>query len=243
MARETRVATTMVELADTLVSDFDVVDFLALLTERSAEILDSAAAGVLLRDPSGVLRPVASSNEQAELIELWEVLHDEGPCIECYREGSEVVVADFEATAERWPAFAGQARQLGFEAALAVPMRLRADVIGALNLFRVEPGDWDSEDVALARALADVATIGLLQARTIQESVLLTDQLHFALNSRVTIEQAKGVLAERLGIGVGEAFNVIRNFARSHRLRLADVAVAVVDGSVSASDLLPAEDS
>ncbi|MEJ7585151.1 MAG: GAF and ANTAR domain-containing protein [Acidimicrobiales bacterium] len=236
MVRDIRVATTMVELADTLVTDFDVVEFLSLLTERSAEIFQAAAAGVLLRDPAGALCPVASSNEQAELIELWEVRNDEGPCVECYRNGSEVVVTDFAEDEARWPTFSMRVRDLGFRSALAVPMRHRDEVIGALNLFRPEVGAWDTEDVSLARALADVATIGLLQARTIQESVLLTGQLHFALNSRVTIEQAKGVMAERLGITVIEAFALIRRYARSHRQRLVDVAGAVVDGSISVED-------
>ena len=222
---------TFVELTDTMVADFDVIDFLHVLTDRSVVLLDAAAAGLLLADPRGELRVVAASSEAARLLELFQLQSDQGPCLDCFRSGEPVASADLGAEAERWPRFTAAARQAGFAAVQALPMRLRDQVIGALNLFRANPGTFDPADIRVGQALADVATISLLHERSMRQSDTLNEQLQTALNSRVIIEQAKGKLAERLDIDMPQAFAILRGAARNRNLRLADLAQAFIDGT------------
>jgi transcriptional regulator with GAF, ATPase, and Fis domain len=222
---------TFVELTDTMVADFDVIDFLHVLTDRSVQLLDVAAAGLLLADPRGELRVVAASSEAARLLELFQIQSDQGPCLDCFRSGQPVTAADLAAEAQRWPRFAPTARTAGFAAVQALPMRLRDQVIGALNLFRATPGAFDPANVRVGQALADVATISLLHERGMRHSDTLNEQLQTALNSRVIIEQAKGKLAERLGLDMNQAFSLLRDHARSRNLRLSDLAQAVIDGT------------
>ncbi|MFD3924732.1 GAF and ANTAR domain-containing protein [Streptomyces sp. NPDC058614] len=224
-------AKTFVELADNLVADFDLIDFLRLLTDRCVGLLGASAAGVLLADRDGELRVVAASDEQVRLLELFQLQNDEGPCLDCFRTGAPVTVADLGAATTRWPRFAVQARRRGFGAVQALPMRLRDEVVGALNLFRATPGPFDPAATPLAQALADVATISLLQQRSALRSTVLNEQLQTALNSRVLIEQAKGKLAERQGIDMERAFSELRGYARAHNRRLSDVARAFIDDS------------
>src|SRR6185437_9640171 len=221
---------TFVELTDTMVADFDVIDFLHVLTSRSAELLDVSAAGLLLADPRGELRVVAASTEAARLLELFQLQSDQGPCLDCFRSGQPVTATDLSAD-QRWPRFADAAGQAGFAAVQALPMRLRDQVIGALNLFRADPGTFDADSVRVGQALADVATIGLLHERNMRHSDTLNEQLQTALNSRVIIEQAKGKLAERLGIDVNQAFTILRDQARNRNQRLSDLARAFVEGT------------
>jgi transcriptional regulator with GAF, ATPase, and Fis domain len=221
---------TFVELTDTMVAGFDVIDFLHVLTNRSVELLGVSAAGLLLADPRGELRVVAASSEAVRLLELFQLQNDQGPCLDCFRSGQPVAAVDLEAEAERWPRFSAAAGDAGFGAVQALPMRLREQVIGALNLFRAEPGAFDAEDIRVGQALADVATISLLHERSMRHSDALNEQLQTALNSRVIIEQAKGKLAERLGLDMGQAFELLRDLARNGNLRLADVARALADG-------------
>jgi transcriptional regulator with GAF, ATPase, and Fis domain len=223
-------ADAFVELADTMVADFDVIDFLHLLTERSVQLLDAAAAGVLLADPRGELRLVAASTEAVRVLELFQLQNDQGPCLDCFRTGQPVAAPDLTAAGQIWPQFAGAAREAGFGAVQALPMRLRMQVIGALNLFQTTPGGLGHEDVRVGQALADVATIGLLQQRGTRHSETLSEQLQGALNSRVLIEQAKGKLAERAGLDMDQAFTTLRAYARDRNLRLSDLAQAVIDG-------------
>jgi transcriptional regulator with GAF, ATPase, and Fis domain len=222
---------TFVELADTMVVGFDVIEFLHVLTDRSARLLDAAAAGLLLADSRGELRVVAASSERARLLELFQIQHDQGPCLDCYRSGEPVTVTDLSAAAGRWPRFAAAAGESGFAAVQALPMRLRTQTIGALNLFRSSTGTFDQADTRVGQALADVATISLLNERSLRRSETLNEQLQTALNSRVTIEQAKGKLAERLGVDMDEAFELLRNHARASNRRLSELARAFVDGS------------
>ncbi|MBO0510435.1 GAF and ANTAR domain-containing protein [Streptomyces beijiangensis] len=222
---------TFVELADNLVADFDLIDFLRLLTDRCVGILDVSAAGVLLADREGVLRVMAASSEQVRLLELFQLQNDEGPCLESFRTGRTVSVPDLRTEAARWPRFVTQAHQRGFAAVQAHPMRLRNEVVGALNLFRSTPGPFDPVDAPIAQAMADVATISLLQQRSTDRSNLLNEQLQNALNSRVLIEQAKGKLAERLNTDMETAFTALRGYARAHNRRLSDVARAFIDGT------------
>lgn len=219
-----------VELTDTMVADFDVIDFLHVLTSRSVELLDVSAAGLLLADPRGELRVVAASSEAARLLELFQLQSDQGPCLDCFRSGRPVAAASLDAD-HRWPRFADAAGQAGFAAVQALPMRLRDQVIGALNLFRATPGAFDPASVRVGQALADVATIGLLNERSMRRRDTLNEQLQTALNSRVIIEQAKGKLAERLGIDTNRAFSLLRDQARNRNQRLSDLARAFVDGT------------
>lgn len=237
--REALLARTLVELADSLVDDFDVVDLISRLAERCVEVLDVETAGIVLAAPDGQLRVMASSSEAMRLLELFEVQAQEGPCLDSYRTGEPVVNQDLAAVGGRWPRFAPEALAAGFHSVHALPMRLRGSVIGALNLFRVGPGEMGSDDIDVAQAFADVATIGILQHRAAREAQLVNDQLTHALNSRVMIEQAKGMVAERLGLDMQRSFTALRNHARNHNLRLVDVASSVIDGSVAASALDP----
>jgi GAF domain-containing protein len=221
---------TFVELTDTMVADFDVIDFLHVLTDRCAQLLDVSAAGLLLADPRGELRVIAASSEAARLLELFQLQNDQGPCLDCFRSGRPVTATDLNAD-QRWPRFAATAAEAGFTAVQALPMRLRDQVIGALNLFRATSGILDPVDVRIGQALADVATIGLMHERSLRRSDTLNEQLQAALISRVIIEQSKGKLAERLGLEMDQAFNVLRDHARARNRRLSDLARAFVDGT------------
>ena len=222
---------TFIELADTMVADFDVIDFLHMLTDRSVLLLAASAAGVMLADPRGELRVAAASTEEAGLLELFQLQNDQGPCLECFRTGRPVTASDLAGPAPRWPRFAQAAAQAGFATVEALPMRLRDQVIGALNLFRREPGPFEPRDLRIAQALADVATIGLLHERNVRRRDTVAEQLQAALNSRVVIEQAKGKLAERLSIDMDRSFKMLRDYARTSNQRLTDVARDFVAGA------------
>jgi GAF domain-containing protein len=233
----TRFVTTLVELADTLVADFDVVELLSLLADRCVEVLDVGAAGLMLVAPDGDLRVMASSSEAMRVLELFELQAHEGPCLDCYRSGRPVVNQDLATVNGRWPRFAPEALAAGFRSVHALPMRLRGSVIGALNLFHAEAGEMTSPDVEAAQALADVATIAILQHRATLEAQVVNEQLLHALNSRVVIEQAKGMVAERAGLDMEQAFTALRTYARSHNMRLVDVAEAVIGGALAPTAL------
>jgi len=226
-----------VELADTLVDDFDVVELLTVLADRCVDILGVGAAGLMLVAPDGDLHVMASSSEEVRVLELFELQCREGPCLEAYHTGQPVVNQDLALANGRWPRFATRALAAGFHSVHALPMRLRGSVIGALDLFHVEPGDMPPADVEAAQALADVATIAVLQHRASLEAQVINEQLHHALNSRIVIEQAKGIVAERRGLTMEQAFSALRNHARAHNLRLAEVADRVINGSLPASAL------
>jgi len=224
-------AQAFVDLADTLIEDFDVVDFLHQVTMRCSQVLDVAAAGVLLTDQRGALRVVAASTKQTRLLELLQLQTNQGPCPECFYTGRPVAVPDLSVAGERWPQFSREARQFGFGSVHALPMRLRSEVIGALNLFSTEVGSLDVGTLRLGQALADVATIGLLQARAAVHRNILAERLQSALNSRVVIEQAKGVVAERRGLDMDQAFTLLRSHARKTNRGLSDLALAIVRGT------------
>jgi GAF domain-containing protein len=228
---ERQVTDVLVEMADTLVADFDLIDFLHLLAERCVQLLDVSATGLLLTDQRGALRVTAASTEQTRLLELFQLQVDEGPCLDCFRTGRPVSVPDLSAAADLWPQFAPAAVETGFASVAALPMRLRDEVIGALNLFDTRPGAVTADKQRLGQALADIATIGILQERAIRTRDILTQQLETALHSRVIIEQAKGVIAERERLDPGQAFDHLRAVSRAHNRRLADLARVIVDGS------------
>ena len=237
MQKEALFARTLVELADTLVADFDVVDLLSLLAERCVEVLDVGAAGLMLASPEGELRVIASSSHAMRVLELFELQSQEGPCLDCYRTGKPVVNDDLASVGGRWPKFAPEALAAGFQAANALPMRLRGSVIGALNLFHADPAGMSESDMHSAQALADVATIGILQHRAAVEAQVLNEQLNHALNSRILIEQAKGMISERMSVEMDQAFRILRNHARSSNERLAEVARQVTEGRLNTTAL------
>lgn len=230
MTREQRIIETFVELADTMVDDFDVIEFLHRLTQRCVDLLDCAEAGVLLADAAGRLLVMASSSERSDALELMQSENSEGPCFECYHRGRPVFSHDLSEDHGRWPTFAPAASQRGFRSVQTVPMRVRSETIGALNLFRAQPGAISERDLPLAQGMADIAAVALLQERTLRESHGLVEQLQGALTSRVVIEQAKGVLAHHAKISLDAAFTRMRDYARTHNRRLSDIAAEVADG-------------
>lgn len=232
-SRESRLSDAFVGLADSLVSGYDVVDLLHCLIDHCLELFDGFAAGLVLRDPAGALEVMASSTERTELLELFQLRQGDGPCIECYRAGQVVQVEDLAAEPVAWPRFAEQAREQGFRSVHAVPMRLRAQTIGAMNLFSPRPGLLSDRDLRVVQALTDVATIAILQERALRQSQIVSEQLQGALNSRVIIEQAKGVLSHQGGIDMDTAFNLMRGYARRRNEHLSDVARAVATGHLN----------
>ncbi|WP_193604446.1 GAF and ANTAR domain-containing protein [Nocardioides dongkuii] len=219
-----------VEVADTLVDDYDLVDFLHGLTGKVALVSGASAVGLVLAEHGDRVTFMASSNESGEMIELFQIRHDEGPCLECVRTGIPIVNADLASAGDRWPVFAPQAIEAGFRSVHAFPMRLRDRVIGALNLFGTEDSRFDDDEVRVVQALADVATIAILHERNLTRAETLTEQLQAALQSRVVIEQAKGFLAHADGISPSEAFDLLRSRARSTRTKLVNVAHEVLNG-------------
>jgi len=228
-AREARLAEAFVTLADSLVDDYDVLDLLHVLAVRCVDLLGAGEAGIMLADQRGGLRIAASSSETARLLELFELQVDEGPCVECFATGLPSINNDLTADQDRWPQFTQRARAEGFQGVSALPLRLRGNVIGALNLFHSTPVGLDPAGAQIGQALADVATIGILQERAIRRGEVLTEQLQAALNSRIVIEQAKGMIAENTSITMDAAFAALRGYASGHRRRLSEVAAAVVD--------------
>jgi GAF domain-containing protein len=232
-----RLAEVLVELADTLVDEFDLIDFMQRVAERTAEVADVAAVGVLLADPHGRLQFVASSDEATRLLDLFQLQVDQGPCVDAYRQRSQVLNVDLREATGRWPSFAPEALSRGFLQVHAVPLRLRTMAIGALNLFSSHTRPLDTADLRVVQALADVTTIGLLQERAIRRGEVLTEQLQGALTSRVIIEQAKGVLSARRGVDVEEAFLLLRDHARRTRTKLVELALALVTDPDALPDL------
>lgn len=229
--REGQLVDTFVSLADTLVAGYDIVDFMHVLVERCAAIFDAADAGILLPGTSGRLEVVASTSERSHLIGLLQLDADEGPCVDAYTTGRVVSVNRIAETYKRWPVFATQAAALDYQSMHAIPMRLRDHTIGSLNLFSDQPGPLDPQDARAAQALADVATIGILQERALREANIARDQLQHALDSRVVIEQAKGVLAQTADVSVDEAFQLLRERARSTGRLLSSVALEVIESA------------
>ncbi len=236
--REALLIHAFVGLADTLVDDYDVIDVLDRLAGYSVQLLAAESVGILLADAQAMLRVVASTNEQTEWMELLQLQADEGPCVECFRARAPVNVDDLAAAGARWPRFVAALRERGaYGSVHALPLRLRGQAIGALNLFHAAPGPLPAADLALGQALADVATIGILQERAIRRGEVLSEQLHAALNSRVIIEQAKGVLAQRGYLSMQAAFDRLRHYARGHNLRLTEVARQIVETDLAADVL------
>jgi GAF domain-containing protein len=230
-SRETKLNVAFVRLADTLTADFDVVDLLHTLVQECVDVLDTQAGGLMLSDAAGKLQLVASTSERADFVEIMQLNAGAGPCVDCFITGKAVVVADVDAS-EEWPEFRTAALQQGFHSVYSTPMKLRGEIIGTMNLFRTSRGELNRADAEVAQALADVATIGILQERIIRESSIVTEQLQRALDSRSLIEQAKGVLSQTANLDMHDAFTALRAYAGSNQLTLRSVAERVIDRSL-----------
>ncbi|HUR52331.1 MAG TPA: GAF and ANTAR domain-containing protein [Mycobacteriales bacterium] len=237
-AREDEVLQAFISIAGGLVTGTDLIDVLNVLTADCARLLDVAAAGMLLADRRGSLHVVAASSERTEDLEAFQVQRGQGPCRDCYNDGLPVLVPDLAAEVGRWPQFVPHALGLGFVSVHAVPLRLRGNVLGALGLFGSAAGCLNDEDLRLGQALADVATIALVQDRTAADAAAVNAQLQHALDSRVVLEQAKGVLSYSGELDMHDAFSLLRRYARSHNLKIADVALALVNRSLAAQEVL-----
>ncbi|WP_331730114.1 GAF and ANTAR domain-containing protein (plasmid) [Kitasatospora sp. NBC_00070] len=240
MPREQHVTEAFVEVADSLTGEFDVIELLHRLSVHCVGLLNVSAAGVLLADQHDELQLIAASDENTRLLELFALQHSQGPCVECYTTGQQRTDIDLTSptVTEAWPLFAASARDTGFKVTHAIPLRLHRRVIGALNLFQTRTGSISEEDVILAQAIADIATITIVRQRTLDQSQLERVQLQQALNSRIVVEQVKGLLAERWQCPVDEAFTALRSYARSQHLLLADLGRQIIAGQI-ATDQIP----
>jgi GAF domain-containing protein len=237
MISTSQLADVFVEVADTLVDEFDVVEFLHNLALHTADVTGTAAVGLMLSDHAGALQFMASSTADAKVLDLFQLQHAEGPCVDCHRTGEPTLVDDLAGAGARWPVFTPLALSTGIRAVHAFPLRLREHTIGALNTFSPEPRALDFDTIRVVQALADVATIAIMQERALARAETLTEQLQFALNSRIVIEQAKGAISRALGVSVDDAFEVLRDHARRHRLKMTDLAHDVVTNSETMASL------
>jgi len=227
-SREQALADTFVRLADTMVDDYDVVELLDQLVNACVHVLGVTAAGLLLDDQKGNLALVASTSQESRLLELFVLQNNEGPCLDCVRTGVAVTSSNLDDDRDRWPLFVQAAHMAGFRSIAAVPLRLRDQIIGGLTLFMNVAQEVPHADRLLAQALADVATIAILQQRSLHRSEAMSEQLQTALTSRIVIEQAKGILVVRNNLTMDAAFDVLRRYARDQNVKLTEVARAVV---------------
>lgn len=231
--RRHQLSDVLVELADTLATTFDIDEYLSLLCERAHELFDVEAVGVLLEAPDGTLRLTAASTDASAALDLFEAQARQGPCFDAYRSGEQLVDADLATEADRWPEFTRMALERGLRAVHAFPLRLRDDRIGAMNLFREAPGDFQPDDVEAAQTLADMATIAIMSRRQYDTVTIRAHQLQHALDSRIIIEQAKGVIAERHHLRPIDAFEAIRHHARNRQRTVRDVAQDIIGGALT----------
>jgi len=236
--REHAVTRAFVALARSLADGVDPVDLLIRLAEDATGLLDVASTGILLADPRGMLHVVAASTEATRALEIYQLQREQGPCLDCYHSGAPVSVADLAAETARWPLFVEAATDAGFASVHALSIRLRDNILGTMGLFGTHIGALNDDDLSLGQALADVAAVAIVQDKAAADSALVNEQLQTALTSRVQVEQAKGVLAQRGNLTMDRSFAVLRRYARDHNLRLSDVARAVAGRELPAERLL-----
>jgi len=236
LTRQALTATTFVEIVDTLVDDFDVIEVLTLLTSRSVELLEAAAAGILLADSAGQLRVIGASTERVGLLELFQIQNDEGPCLDCFHTG-EVVRSSSLDEISPWPQFAAESVRAGFPSVCAVPLRLKDLILGCLNLFMSEPVGLSDAEILLAQALADVASIAIVQDQASRQAAIREGHLQHALTSRISIEQAKGMIMFARGCSADEAFEWLTRVSSTRSLKVRDVAVMIVQQAGTAQSL------
>ncbi|MFE9581583.1 GAF and ANTAR domain-containing protein [Nocardia sp. NPDC006044] len=238
MSRERRLVEAFVQLADSLVEDYDPVDVVQELLDRAVELLPVDTAAVLLAGDGEDMKVLATTSEATRWLELLQIQAQDGPCVRSYRTGERVIVEDLEAARGEWPAFAKQALLDGFQSVYALPLRLRADRVGALNLFSAGAERLSGDDLLVGQALADIASIAILQARLLAGHKTVNGQLQLALQSRIVIEQAKGMLAAHGDLDPETAFDALRGYARHTRVRVPELARAVVDRTADPGKIL-----
>lgn len=230
--RQALTATAFVEIVDTLVGDFDVIEVLTVLTSRCVELLEADAAGILLADSDGHLRVVGASTEKIQLLELFQVQNDEGPCLDCFHTGHVVLHSDLDQDSP-WPRFAAECTKAGFLSVCAVPLRFKAHILGCLNMFLSKPDGLTDTEVELARSLAHVASIAIIQDQATRDAAIREGQLQHALNSRIAIEQAKGMIAEHNNVDMDQAFSRLRTYSRNNNRGLTEVAESLIAGTTA----------
>ncbi|GAB3607575.1 GAF and ANTAR domain-containing protein [Conyzicola nivalis] len=236
--REEKINEAFVAMSDALMNDYDIVDLLSTLLNDCTDILGIEAGGILLVDPAGDLELVASTSEEAAVVETMIIAAGAGPCIDCFDTAAPVAVADIDTVAEKWPKFHRTALDQGFRSTYAVPMRLKSEVVGVMNLLSADLGPLSEKDGKIAQALADIAVLGILHERNFRNPFVIKEQLHLALDTRILIEQAKGVLAQGEGLSMAAAFNTLRAYARRNGMTLRSVADGAVRRTIDTADLV-----
>jgi hypothetical protein len=225
--RETRVLGAVVTLVDSLLDDFDVVELLTDLTEQCARLLDVGAAGLLLAGPRQDLHLMAATSKRTHDLEMFQLQADEGPCLDCFTTGQPISAPDLHSEASRWPHFVVAATDAGFVSVHAVPMRAAGIVLGALGLFGTRVGALSEADLLVARTLAHVACVAILQQHSPTPATVIPP-LQAALADRVVVDQATGFVSQRLDVSTEEAFRLLRGYARTHAQHLTDAAHDVI---------------
>jgi len=237
-SREDKITDAFVAMTDALMQDYDIVELLSTLLALCTDILPVRAGGILLVDAAGELELVASSSEEAAVVETIIIAAGAGPCIDCFTSGAPVIVADVAATEGEWPRFYATAIEQGFRSAYALPMRLRDEVVGVMNLLGSEPGTLSERDRGVAQALADIAVLGILHERNFRKPESISEQLHLTLDSRILIEQAKGVLSHGERLTMPEAFDALRGYARANGITLRVAAERTVRREATSAEIV-----
>lgn len=240
ISREQRINEAFVKVAGTLMDQYDVVDLLSALVEECTDLLDIQAGGLLIANNLGELELIASTSEEAEFVEVMQLAAGAGPCVDCFHTGEQVSVDNIDASGDRWPEFRKAAMRKGFQAIHATPMRIRGKIIGSLNLLGTTPRHLSDRDAKLAQALADVAVIGILQERSLRDVNFVNEQLQLALDTRILVEQAKGVLAQMEKLDMDAAFTVLRAYSRANGISLRITAQNVINRSLDTADVVAA---
>jgi GAF domain-containing protein len=235
--REARVAKAFIRTTSALMTPYDIVELLSTLMATCTDIFGLEAGGILIADVVGDLELVASTSEEASIVETMVIGAGAGPCIDAYVRGEIVTVADIAVDAEEWPQFRSTALAQGFRSVHAVPMRIRGEVVGVMALLGTHAGRLPADDLEAAQSLADIATLGIIHERSFRQPHAITEQLHLALDTRILIEQAKGVLAQSGGLTMDAAFDALRQYARQNELTLREVADRVVNLRIDATVL------
>jgi GAF domain-containing protein len=241
MVDQSRLLEVLSGFAHTMTGDYELSDVLYRLTDDVTQVLDVAGAGIAFADDEGRLRYATASNDTVTALEQVQERHQQGPCAEAFRTQEPVMIADISKRAE-WVDYRSVAQELGILSAAGIPLSLASERFGALNLYDSRVREWSLEEIALARVLADMAAGYLVQSR-LQDTRRLAEQLQMALDNRVVIEQAKGMLSAALGISVDEAFDRLRRHSRNTNTSLRSLAASVVDDGFRLDpDPIPAAD-
>jgi len=218
---------TLSRFAVVLPARYDLEAALSELTESVTAVLGLAGSGVTMAE-DGRLRFVTAVNQVSGDLERSQQEQQAGPCRDTYQTGEVVRVADVRAESTRWPEFSAIATRLSVAGVAGIPMHLDDTIIGALNLYSREPRQWSDVDIAVAGVLADVATSYVVNVSKLRQQEQLSEQLQEALESRIVIEQAKGITAYKNAVTIDQAYQLMRRHARNNNASLRQVAEAIV---------------